>query len=259
MKIVTVDAKKCVRWRLADRSSFEFGDIHALAQDILENGQIEPVLLRKSPHNEDQFEIIAGSRRWRACLEADIPLKGILQDLSDAEAAIAQIKENQHLGLCDYSKGITYAKVLKEQTMTHAQLAEVVGCSRAKFENFLSFEKVPTTIWKAVDNLSRVSSRTAATIYALSKNGPNYEEALILLADEIRKGTGCNTLEKMVLALVTNNSQKDDLKSKITLPDGTLIATWTKNGLQFSKKILFDQNEISNLLIQYFQKMEAIS
>jgi len=46
MEVVTVDPKKCDRWKLADRSSFEFGDMYALAQDILKNGQIEPVILK---------------------------------------------------------------------------------------------------------------------------------------------------------------------------------------------------------------------
>lgn len=254
MEVVTVDPKKCIRWKLADRSGFEFGDIHALAQDILKNGQIEPVLLRKSPEKEDSFEVIAGSRRWMACHNAGIPLKGIIQNLTDSQAAIAQIKENQHLGLCDYSKGIYYARVLKEQTMTHAQLAEVVGYSRAKFENFLTFEKVSDRIWEAVGNISKVTSRTSATIYALSKNGEIYEEALILLAEEIRKGMGCNTLEKRVLALVHDNDQTTHLESKIILPSGKLIATWTKQGLQFSKEVSLDQNEISQLLVEYFQK-----
>lgn len=256
MEVVTVDPKQCVRWKLADRSSFEFGDIHALSQDILKNGQIEPVLLRRSSSNKDQFEVIAGSRRWKACLEANILLKGIIEDLSDADATIAQIKENQHLGLCDYSKGISYAKILEEQAMTHAQLADVVGYSRAKFENFLAFGRVPTNIWDAVGNLSKVSSRTAATIYSLSKKGPSYEEALLLLVDEIRRGIGCTRLEKIAESLVEGDKQgrETDLDPQIILPSGKPIATWTKHGLLFSKNISVNQQEIATLLIQYFQK-----
>ncbi len=81
MEVVTVDPKKCSRWKLGDRSGFEFGDIHTLAQDILKNGQIEPVILRKSTDKEDHFDVIAGSRRWRACFEEDIPLKALSKNL----------------------------------------------------------------------------------------------------------------------------------------------------------------------------------
>src|SRR5690554_4864829 len=126
MKIIDVDPRKCSRWKFADRSGFEFGDLYALAQDIQKNGQVEPVLLRKDPEREGHYEVIAGSRRWKACLEADIPLKGIVQDLTDAQAAIAQIKENQGIPLCDYSKGIYYGKLIKEKAVTFTALAESI-------------------------------------------------------------------------------------------------------------------------------------
>ena len=146
MQVIEVNPKDCVRWKFADRSGFEFGDIHTLSQDIMKNGQIEPVILRKSPDPKYKYEIIAGSRRWKACLEAGISLKGIVQDLSDEQAAVAQIKENQQLSICDYSKGIYYAKLIKEKKMTTEKLAESIGCSRPKLQNFLAFDKVPQAI-----------------------------------------------------------------------------------------------------------------
>ena len=42
MKIIEVNPSHCKRWKYADRSSFEFGDVTALAEDIKQNGQIEP-------------------------------------------------------------------------------------------------------------------------------------------------------------------------------------------------------------------------
>ena len=41
--------------------------------------------------------MIAGSRRWKACLLANLPLKAILTDYNDKQASIAQIKENVKL------------------------------------------------------------------------------------------------------------------------------------------------------------------
>jgi len=149
-----------------------------------------------------KYEIIAGSRRWKACLEAGILLKGIVQNLSDEQAAVAQIKENQQLSICDYSKGVYYARLIKEKKMTIEKLAESIGCSKPKLHNFLNFEKVPQVIWDAVGNLSRISSRTASTIYALSQKGKNYVAALVDLADEIRKGAGSRTLEQRVMEVV---------------------------------------------------------
>ncbi len=254
MQVINIDPKKCIRWKFADRSGFEFGDIHALSQDILKHGQIEPVILRKVKDADEQYEVIAGSRRWKACLEAGILLKGIVQELSDEQAAVAQIKENQQLPLCDYSKGIYYAKLLKEKKMTIAKLAESIGCSKPKLQNFLSFEKIPKTIWDAVNNLSRVSSRTASTIYALSQKGEKYISALTDLAEDIRKGIGSRTLEQKVLKVISGDDSSIGLQEEIALPSGLTVAKWTKDGLQFAKDISFDRNEFQTMVIRYFQK-----
>jgi len=47
MQIIDIDPRDCTRWKFADRSSFEFGDTNILAEDIMRNGQIEPVFVRK--------------------------------------------------------------------------------------------------------------------------------------------------------------------------------------------------------------------
>ena len=256
MNVITVDPKNCHRWKYADRSGFEFGDIYALAQDISKNGQIEPVLLRTTKASQDvQYEVIAGSRRWKACLEAALPLKGIVVDLSDEEAAIAQIKENQKVSICDYSRGIYYAKVLKEMNLTHSQLSELIGCSRSKLENFLAFEKIPQRIWEVVNNPSRVSSRTAATIYALSQKGEEFISALIDLAEEIRKGIGCRTLEQKVQEILYGAPTAIEFQKEITLPSGLSLGRWTKKGIEFSSEIPLNENEIEAHLIQYFDKI----
>jgi len=255
MHVIEVNPKDCVRWKFADRSGFEFGDIHTLSQDIIKNGQIEPVILRKSTDPQHKYEIIAGSRRWKACLDAGIPLKGIVQDLSDEQAAVAQIKENQQLSICDYSKGVYYAKLLKEKKMTTEKLALSIGCSRPKLQNFLDFEKVPQTIWDAVGNLSRVSSRTASTIYALSQKGKSYITALVDLGEEIRKGAGSRTLEQMVMEAVNGKGNTIEVDRKVTLPSGQVIAKWTKSGIQFARDIPLDQKELEKIVVEYFKKV----
>ncbi len=252
MKIFTLNPRDCTRWHYADRSSFEFGDISALAEDIKRNGQIEPVLVRKSKDNHYQYEIIAGSRRWKACLEADLQLKAILHDVSDEQASIIQIKENQSLDLCDYSKGIYYAKILQDQKMTQEKLTQNINLSRRKLQNFLCFNKVPQAIWDAVGNISRVSSRTAYTIYTLSKN-QQCIPILIELADEIRKGIGSIRLENLVNQILSGKDSTA-LKSKtITMTSGVIIGSWKNNTIKLSKDLNIDQDKFLQYLAKFFK------
>ena len=72
IKILNVDPSTCKRWKFADRIEADFFKIEELAEDILKNGQINPVLIRPSEDENFKYEIIAGSRRWKAYLLANI-------------------------------------------------------------------------------------------------------------------------------------------------------------------------------------------
>ena len=89
MKVLNIDPATCKRWKFADRMESEFFKINELAEDILRNGQINPVLIRLSDDKDFKYELFAGSRRWKACLLASIPLKAILTEYDDRKAAIA--------------------------------------------------------------------------------------------------------------------------------------------------------------------------
>ncbi len=106
--------------------------------------------------------------------------------------------------------------------MTQEKLTQNINLSRRKLQNFLCFNKVPQAIWDAVGNISRVSSRTAYTIYTLSKN-QQCIPILIELADEIRKGIGSVRLENLVNQILSGKDSTA-LKSKtITMPSGVIL------------------------------------
>ena len=198
MKIIEVNPSHCKRWKYADRSSFEFGDVTALAEDIKQNGQIEPAIVREINDNDFKYEVIAGSRRLQACCAENIPFKVVINNVDDVQAAIIQTRENSNLPISDYSKGMHYRKLLDDQAITQEQLAESLSISRRKLRAYLYFADVDSKIWKAVNNMSKVSPRTAETIYLLSQKGDEYKDALIELADEIKKGVGSTRLTNMV-------------------------------------------------------------
>ena len=89
MEIIEINPSQCTRWKYADRSSFEFGNLSGLITSIKKHGQIEPIYVRELKDNPRfKYEILAGSRRWKACLGEDITLKAIVNNVSDIEASI---------------------------------------------------------------------------------------------------------------------------------------------------------------------------
>jgi len=253
MEIVEIDPRECTRWKLANRSSFEFGNTNLLAEDIKRNGQIEPVFVRKLKNNKFKYEVIAGSRRLQACLNANLFLKAIVCNMSDREAAITQIKENENLALSDYSKGVFFAKLQKELDISQSKLAELAGCSRHKMISYLYFAKIDSSIWDSVGNMSRISARSAETIYLLSKKSDKHKEALIEISDEIKKGAGGNRIEKLVNNVILGDKLEVE-EETIQSPDGIVFACWKRGRLCLSKNVNIDRKKMSSYLLDFFIK-----
>ncbi|WP_082068717.1 ParB/RepB/Spo0J family partition protein [Rickettsia argasii] len=215
----------------------------------------KPVHLRLREHDPKfKYEVIAGSRRWKACLDADLPLRAVINNVTDEGAAIIQIKENQGLDICDYSKGLYYSKLLEDHKITQESLANNINASRAKLTQFLTFNKVPKAIWNAVGNMSKVSSRTSATIYSLSQKGDHVISILINLAEEIKKGIGCTKLENLVNQILLSNDSDVLQDNMITLPSGATIGIWKNNTLKLSKDVNVDKEHFVKYIIKYFAK-----
>jgi ParB family chromosome partitioning protein len=251
MQITTISPKDCIRWALADRADTEFGNLFELAEDIKRHGQIEPVLVRPAKIKPYKYEVIAGSRRWKACLVADLPLKAIIQDLTDNQAIIAQIRENEKLKLSDYSKGISYKKMIDSGSISLTELALILGFSKPKVIGFLNFANVPEKIWQAVNKLDRISSRSASAIYYLSKKGEDHIDALINIADRIRLGAGGSEIETLVKQQLQKKSPQNTADDIVFDPNGQILATWKKGSIVFSKNVKIDKTKINQLITQH--------
>jgi len=79
-----------------------------------------------------------------------------------------------------------------------------------------------------------------------------YVDALIHLAEDIRKGAGSRTLEQKVSETVNGKDNMIEFERKVVLPSGQVIAQWTKGGLNFSKDIPLNQEAFEKMVIQYF-------
>ena len=80
---------------LQPRRVFAQEDIDALAKSIKERGVLQPILVRPSAVNADEYEIIAGERRWRAAQIAqlhEVPV--IIKEMGDEEVLEVALIEN---------------------------------------------------------------------------------------------------------------------------------------------------------------------
>jgi ParB family transcriptional regulator, chromosome partitioning protein len=108
-----------------------------LASSIRAQGVIQPIVVRHILGGK--YEIVAGERRWRASQMAGLTeIPAIVRDIPDeAAVAIALIENIQRESLNPVEEAMALQRLLEEFSMTHQQVAEAVGKSRATVTNLL--------------------------------------------------------------------------------------------------------------------------
>ena len=111
--------------------------LEELSSSIRSQGIIQPIVVRST--GENQYEIIAGERRWRAAQLAEIDtVPCLVKDVPDeAAVAIALIENIQREDLNAMEEAIALDRLLTEFELTHQEVAEAVGKSRTTVSNLL--------------------------------------------------------------------------------------------------------------------------
>lgn len=130
------------RGRYQPRSVFDEAALNELADSIRQQGVVQPVVVRpvgEAEHGGTQYELIAGERRWRAAQIAGLhEVPAVIRDVPDESAiAMALIENIQRENLNPLEEAVALKRLMDEFGMTHQQVAESVGRSRAAVSNLL--------------------------------------------------------------------------------------------------------------------------
>ena len=128
------------------RRFFDDGELHELASSIRQHGIVQPVVVRTLASN--QFEIIAGERRWRAAqLAGLVEIPVIVRDVDDKTALEIAIVENvQRSDLNPLEEALGYDQLMAEYGYTQNDLGEIIGKSRSHVANSLRLLKLPEPV-----------------------------------------------------------------------------------------------------------------
>lgn len=134
--VTLVDVETIQRGTWQPRTEFDADALQELADSIAAQGLIQPILLRSRVGG---YELIAGERRWRAAQMAGLEqIPAIIRDMDDHTAAAVTLIENiQREDLNPLEEARALQRLQSEFNMTHQQVAEAVGRSRASVSNLL--------------------------------------------------------------------------------------------------------------------------
>jgi ParB family chromosome partitioning protein len=119
------------------RIDFNSTSLQELAQSIRAQGIIQPLIVRSIA--PEQYEIIAGERRWRAAEIAGLKeVPAIIRNVPDETAlAFALIENIQRENLNPIEEAFALERLKNEFLLTHEDIAERVGRSRSAVTNLL--------------------------------------------------------------------------------------------------------------------------
>jgi ParB family chromosome partitioning protein len=110
--------------------------LRELADSIRVQGIVQPVVVRRQG---DNYELIAGERRWRAAQMAGLAtIPTVIRDLPDqAAAAMALIENIQREDLSPLEEAQAIRRLIGDFELTHQDAAVAVGRSRVAVTNLL--------------------------------------------------------------------------------------------------------------------------
>jgi ParB family transcriptional regulator, chromosome partitioning protein len=131
------------------RINFDEDTMSSLAASIKELGVLQPVLVRQiGGVAADDYELIAGERRWRAARRAGLQSIPVLVHTSDETKSLEQaLVENLHRqDLNVLEEAAAYQQLIEEFGYKHDQVAKRVGKSRTAVTNTLRLLQLPAGV-----------------------------------------------------------------------------------------------------------------
>ena len=170
-----VDITKIDRNKEQPRKRFDEEELEELADSIKQHGLLQPIVVQD---RKSFYEIIAGERRWRACMKAGIKeVPVIIKDLDEQEIVELSLIENiQRKDLDALEEAMAYKKLKTDFNLTDDQIAAKVSKSRAAVTNSMRLLKLSIKVQEMIID-EMISTGHARALLAISDEDKQYDIA----------------------------------------------------------------------------------
>ena len=227
------------------RKNFKDEELKELSSSIKNQGLIQPIIVKPTNHN--QFQIIAGERRWRACqLNGMHEIDCVIKDLDDTnvlEAALIENIQREDLNVIEEAnayKGLVDIKKINNET-----LAKLIGKSSSYVSNILRLLELDKKIQQMVieGDLSMGHARALIGV----------PDAINKANEIVQKKLSVRQVEKLTSEFKKNRSKKISKDPNILDLEQELS---DKIGLRTS--IQFNESGSSGSLTLYYSNLNQL-
>ena len=215
------------------RKLFDSEKIAELAESIKTHGIIQPLILRK--HDEDQYIIVAGERRWRAAKMAGLKeVPAVVMELTERDILEVSLIENiQRQDLNPIEEAIAYKKLLSDFNITQEELSKRIGKSRVAIANTIRLTNLDDRVQQYIIE-SIITEGHGRVLLAIDDKEKQYELAQKVIDEKL----SVRELERLI-----KNFNDEEEKEKVI---------WSSDLNPYYK-------EITNQLQNYFGTKVNIS
>jgi len=227
------------------RKSFKDEELKELSSSIKNQGLIQPIIVK--PIINNQFQIIAGERRWRACQlngmhEVDCVIKDI-EDINVLEAALIENIQREDLNVIEEANA--YKGLIDIKNINNENLAKLIGKSSSHVSNILRLLELDIKIQQMVINGDISMGHARALI--------GVPDAINKAKEIIEKKLSVRQVEKITSEFKKNKSKKTSKDPNIMDLEKELS---DKIGLKTS--IQFNESGSSGSLTLYYSDLNQL-
>jgi ParB family chromosome partitioning protein len=234
------------------RIIFDDAKAQELASSVREKGILQPILVR--PKGPDQYEIIAGERRWRAAQAAglhEVPV--VIKDMTDEEALEVAIIENiQRHDLNPIEEALGYKRLMDEFSHTQNALGKSVGKSRSHIANILRLLALPEDVQGLMKRGSLSMGHARALITA--------EDPIALAKLVLKDGLSVRQTEKLAKSLkkgAKNNTSRSSGASIVKDPD--ILALENELSTAIGLKVVLELKSVEEGFVKiHYKSLEQL-
>ncbi|MBA4146597.1 MAG: ParB/RepB/Spo0J family partition protein [Verrucomicrobia bacterium] len=257
--VLTIAVNRIRPCSFQPRKAFTEETLRELADSIKEKGIVQPLIVRQ---NGDNFELIAGERRWRAAQLAGLTeLPVIVRKADDRDLLeLALIENLQRENLNPIEEALGYGELVTRYSLTQEEVAGKVGKSRAVVANALRLLKLASDIQAHVRD-GRISVGHAKVILGLT----SFEHQQLAADRVIRDALSVRQTEELVgvlqnpstpstsgtgtkRATANRDAHVMDVENKLQEKFGTKVSLRYKKGKGSVEIKFFSDDDLERIL-----------
>ena len=240
-----IDISKISPNKNQPRRNFEKKDIQELANSIKNQGLIQPIVVRAA--GEDDYEIIAGERRWRACQLAGIhSVECVVFNASEDEVfELALIENIQRENLNVVEEAKAYKKLIEINKLKTEDLSSKLGKSPSHISNLIRLLELDTEIHQMIIS---------------GKISMGHARALIGVPDAVAKAREIIEKKLSVRDVEKSTSKYKKVRKKQTQKDPNILDLEKElsNKIGLKTSIHFNENGSSGSLTLFYSDLNQL-